>query len=788
MTTRTDRIQVIFEVGGDGKLKATLGDIGKQGATAAQGMDRASASQARLTAAAKAAGVVLGGALVTGLSLVIKNTMEAERVDAQLEARLKSTAGAAGMTKQALDDLATATARKTTYDDEAVKAAEAMLLTFTKIHADVFPKAIDAITDMATAMGTDLESAAVSVGKALQDPEQGLTNLSRMGVQFSDSQKEVIKSLVETGQTAAAQGVILQELQTQFGGAAAAARDTFGGALAALKNTLMDLTEGGGGSLNSAKTAVEDLNKAMSDPGTKKSADDLTAALFKLAEWGVTAGRAFVGFGQGMASMLAEMRNQGSATLEIWQQIATLGMADGTISGAMDQAAAGRKNLKRTLDDMVLQNHGMTRESYNKQFAAQWDVGVPGIAKPSTFPQSGFNFAADMAARAPMPTSPAKPAKTGAGGGGGRSASPSAPRGMPDFYRDTVEDIQREIEAAARLDGEWNKLAATLSGPLAAAEYEHQQNLLEIETLGTKAGASAQAIADAKAQETAAYEKQRAEIEASLDPMGQLLQAYEMEASLIGLGNAERAMANALRREGIDLASEEAQAYMASARAVDDTARAHADAMGYVGDLKGVTKNLLMDMSKDAAGTFKNIGDYWEDLVDQILSRWYDAGLDGLFSGKGFSGFAGGFGGGGGGGGSSGGGFWSMLGGLFGGGGNSGFAASANGVSGADFASIFGEGAFGLAQGGPANKGQLYEVAEYNKPEVFRANGRTWLIPGSNGVVQPMGDGSTGGMSGGGDSFHMPVVINVRGDDRARTADQVADRLDRRTSRAKRNR
>lgn len=786
MTTRTDRIQVIFEVGGDGKLKASLSDIGKEGAQAAQGLDKASAAKDRLGRAAERAGRLLGAGLVVGLGLVIKNTMEAERVDAQLEARLKSTAGAAGMSKKALDDLAVATARKTTYDDEAVKSAEAMLLTFTKVHADVFPRAIDAITDMATAMGTDLETASVQVGKALNDPIQGVSALTRVGVQFSADQKQVIASLVETGQTAAAQRVILQELETQFGGAAIAARDTFGGALAALKNTLMDLTEGQGGSLKGAQSAVEELNAALSDPSTKQNAADLTSALFKLAEWGVIAGRAFTQFGKGLGLMLAELGNQADATLTIWKQIGSLGMADGTIKGALQQSAQGRAEFWKTMDDMVLQNHGMTRDQYNKQFMAQFDVGAPGIARPSTFPQSGFNFAADMAARGTMPTAPAKPPKpprTNSPGGG--RASGSAPRAMPDFYGATVEDIQREIEQAARLDDQWNKLASTLAGPLASAEYEHQQNLREIEELGRQSGASADAIRTAKEQETAAYEKQRAEIEASLNPMQQLLDAYAQEADLIGMGNAERAMANALRREGIDLASAEAQAYMASARAVDDTARAHADSMGYVQDMQGVAKNFLMDMSKDAKGTLSNIGDYWEDLVDRMLSRWLDAGLDGLFSGQGFSGFAGGFGGGGG---NSGGGFWGMLGGLFSSGGSSGFAASANGVSGADFASIFTEGgAFGLAQGGPARKGHLYEVAEFNKPEVFRANGRTWLIPGSNGYVQPMGDGSTGAYGGarGGDTY---VIQNsIRGDVTARTSDQLAGRIEARLRRQRRN-
>ena len=44
-------------------------------------------------------------------------------------------------------------------------------------------------------------------------------------IDFTDSQKKLIENLVETGRVAAAQGIILGELERQFGGAAAAAAD-----------------------------------------------------------------------------------------------------------------------------------------------------------------------------------------------------------------------------------------------------------------------------------------------------------------------------------------------------------------------------------------------------------------------------------------------------------------------------------------------------------------------------------------------------------------------------------
>jgi hypothetical protein len=92
-------------------------------------------------------------------------------------------------------------------------------------------------------MRMDLKSAAVQVGKALNDPAVGLSMLTRVGITFSEAQKKVIKGFVESGQLAKAQIVILKELESQFGGSARAARETLPGALAGLKNAFGDLFE-----------------------------------------------------------------------------------------------------------------------------------------------------------------------------------------------------------------------------------------------------------------------------------------------------------------------------------------------------------------------------------------------------------------------------------------------------------------------------------------------------------------------------------------------------------------
>jgi len=160
----------------------------------------------------------------------VEKFMEQEKASKQLEAVLRSTGSAAGMTAEGIDKLAQSQAQLTLYEDDTTVESAKLLLSFTNIKKGIFEEAIPAIADMASFMGTDLQGATMQVGKALNDPIKGIAALSRAGVSFSEGQKEVIKKMTETGNLAGAQKLIMNELTKEFGGAAAAAReaDPFG--------------------------------------------------------------------------------------------------------------------------------------------------------------------------------------------------------------------------------------------------------------------------------------------------------------------------------------------------------------------------------------------------------------------------------------------------------------------------------------------------------------------------------------------------------------------------------
>jgi phage-related protein len=113
-------------------------------------------------------------------------------------------------------------------DENIIKSTQAKLLTFKELAGTAdeaggaFDRATIAAIDLAAAGFGSAESNAVQLGKALNDPIAGISALTRVGVTFTDAQKEMIEGLVATGDMAGAQDVILQALETQVGGVAAA--------------------------------------------------------------------------------------------------------------------------------------------------------------------------------------------------------------------------------------------------------------------------------------------------------------------------------------------------------------------------------------------------------------------------------------------------------------------------------------------------------------------------------------------------------------------------------------
>jgi hypothetical protein len=173
--------------------------------------------------------------LAAGLGAAAFKFVEAGEASATANARIlqiNESMGLFGDQAQSVTNrlvkLAEATALNTGVDQNAIKLTQAKLLTFKELAqtADqmggAFDRATMAAVDMAAAGFGEAETNAVQLGKALNDPIKGITALTRSGITFTAEEKELIKTLVESGKTLEAQDMILKAIETQVGGTAEA--------------------------------------------------------------------------------------------------------------------------------------------------------------------------------------------------------------------------------------------------------------------------------------------------------------------------------------------------------------------------------------------------------------------------------------------------------------------------------------------------------------------------------------------------------------------------------------
>jgi hypothetical protein len=263
---------------GFNKNMTGVGRASKKGQGAMRGVGRA----------AGLAGGFLGVAGLAGAARASFGEMsQSAKVTAQTNAVIKSTGGVAKVSAKHVENLGDSLLAKSGVDDETIRSGENMLLTFRGIRNEagkgnkIFDKAAAAVLDMDVAMSKgnvtqeSLSKKAIIVGKALQDPVRGLTALRRVGVQFTKGQEAQIKAMVESGDVVGAQKMILRELNTEFGGSAAALGQTLPGKINIARESFRNL----GGTLATQLVpaltrGVDSLNKFLSNAKNQKAIVD----------------------------------------------------------------------------------------------------------------------------------------------------------------------------------------------------------------------------------------------------------------------------------------------------------------------------------------------------------------------------------------------------------------------------------------------------------------------------------------------------------------------------------
>lgn len=249
------------------ELKGRVKDVNKAlGDDLETHSNRGGAALGKLSGVAKGLALGFAGAGIASLAGAAKlgfgEFKDGQQVAAQTAAVLKSTGGAANVTASGIANLSGELLRKSGVDDEAIQSGANLLLTFTNIRNeagkgnDVFNQTTKTMLDMSVALGQDTKSSAIQLGKALNDPIKGVTALTKVGVSFTQGQRDQIKALVDSGNTMGAQKLILGELNKEFGGSAEAAGKTLPGQLSVLKESFSNVAGEAVGAVIPALTGI----------------------------------------------------------------------------------------------------------------------------------------------------------------------------------------------------------------------------------------------------------------------------------------------------------------------------------------------------------------------------------------------------------------------------------------------------------------------------------------------------------------------------------------------------
>lgn len=204
---------------------------------------------------------------------------------------------------EALKAQASAMQKVTTYGDEEIINAQAMLAT-DQLRGDQIQQLIPGIMDMASANAAlgqtngDLTATAEAVGKAF---EMGAGVLGRQNLVMSEAEKKAFDLADKTGKL----NILVKALQDNFGGAAAAAAETYEGRMKRVSNQIDEVKESIGSALI---PTIDYLSKTLLDNllhlnSNTSGVNNLAKAIFQIVNAFIAAGKVVITIIKGLAAL-----------------------------------------------------------------------------------------------------------------------------------------------------------------------------------------------------------------------------------------------------------------------------------------------------------------------------------------------------------------------------------------------------------------------------------------------------------------------------------------------------
>ncbi len=253
MSDEEKRIKIVIE-GADEGASTALKDVG----SGLSGILEVAAGIISADVITKAFDII-----ASGVTELFNAAVEEETITTLLYQGVEHLGEKAAMSAPEMIKLAESLGQTTKFSNDLYLEGENLLMRFTEIGEETFPRVVQSAADLSTATGMDLPNAMRMLGRTLENPTAGMMGLRRMNIVLTEAQKDQVKSLQEQGKMMEAQAVILDAVDAAYGGAAEAIGGTFAGQQAILKNNMESLAEVVGGAFLPAMTGLNKIFNAI---------------------------------------------------------------------------------------------------------------------------------------------------------------------------------------------------------------------------------------------------------------------------------------------------------------------------------------------------------------------------------------------------------------------------------------------------------------------------------------------------------------------------------------------
>ena len=358
---------------GSAEMRAVLGRLQADSEKARGGFSKLQATTVTLAGAvtlAKDAYKLLSGVIST-VADSIKSFIDAasDQEDAQLQLRnaLELTGKASEDVVSAFDAQASAMQEMSRFSDEAITAIQALLTRFGVV-PESMQGATQAVADFAAATGTDLQTAAEAVGRAIEGQTRGLR---AYGIVLED-----------TGSKSQNLANAVAAIEDRFGGAALASVTNFRGQLVVLGNAFGELQETLGGFFtqsDTARNAFALIGEAIADLNT--FLQNNRAAI-----------QAFVD--QGVTLLIESTLLAAEAFVKLGRAAVTAGQITGTIGANTARAFGGAlKGVDAQIDILQAKLEQITvQRAFDEQAEKARAMGLAVDAVPPKIEKIGDSY------------------------------------------------------------------------------------------------------------------------------------------------------------------------------------------------------------------------------------------------------------------------------------------------------------------------------------------------------------------------------------------------------------